>query len=72
MAYTTNCGGGSPVGDGRIFEMAGVAARCADSSGIAIRPQSIIRPRPSRIIGLNSTRLANDVNERGLTVIDDI
>ena len=30
VAYITNCGGGSPVGDGRIFEMAGVAARCAD------------------------------------------
>lgn len=28
-AYVTNCGGGSPVGDGRIFEFAGLAARCA-------------------------------------------
>ncbi len=29
VAYVTNCGGGSPIGDGRIFEFAGLAARCA-------------------------------------------
>lgn len=29
VAYVTNCGAGSPIGDGRIFEFAGVAARCA-------------------------------------------
>ncbi|MEZ4327538.1 MAG: serine hydrolase domain-containing protein [Polyangiales bacterium] len=29
VAYVTNCGVGSPIGDGRIFEFAGIAARCA-------------------------------------------
>jgi CubicO group peptidase (beta-lactamase class C family) len=34
VAYTTNAGGGSPIGDGRIFELAGVAARCVDARGV--------------------------------------
>jgi len=29
VAYVTNCGGGSPIGDGRIFEFAAIAARSA-------------------------------------------
>jgi CubicO group peptidase (beta-lactamase class C family) len=31
VAYVTNAGAGSPVGDGRIYELAGVAAACADA-----------------------------------------
>ncbi len=30
FAFVTNCGSGSPIGDKRIFQLGGLAARCAD------------------------------------------